>query len=177
MVSLEFVFWLFVGLGALIGMLRGWAKELLVTFSVILAIFIILVLERYVGFIQGLIIQGGPKAEFWTRTAIIILLSFFGYQTPNFKRFSDGARREKLQDSLLGIVLGGFNGYLIIGSIWAYLHRGGYPYAFASPPLAGTVIGDAALRIVSVLPPEYLTIPGIYFAIAVAFTFVVIVFV
>ena len=35
MVSLSFVFWLFVILAAIIGMLRGWAKELLVTVSVV----------------------------------------------------------------------------------------------------------------------------------------------
>lgn len=176
MVSLTFVFWLFVGLGALIGMLRGWAKEILVVFSSILAIFIILVLERYVGFVQELIQTGGPRTEFMVRAIIIIVLAFFGYQTPKMKTFA-GARREKIQDSLLGIVMGGFNGYLIIGSIWSYLHRAGYPYIFSTPPTQGTELGDAALRIIAVLPPEFLTIPGIYFAIAVAFTFIVIVFV
>jgi len=177
MVSLSFVFWLFVGLGALVGMLRGWAKELLVAFSVILAIFIILVLERYVGFVQELMKTGGPRTEFWIRMLIIVVLSFFGYQTPNIRNLAEAARREKLQDSLLGIVLGGFNGYLIVGSIWSYLDKAGYPYPFALPPLEGTQIGDQALRLIAVLPPEYLSIPGIYFAIAVAFTFVVIVFI
>jgi hypothetical protein len=47
MVGLNVVFWILVILFALIGMTRGWAKELLVTFSVILALFIIAVLEQF----------------------------------------------------------------------------------------------------------------------------------
>lgn len=178
MVSLAFVFWLFVILGAIVGGTRGWAKELLVSFSVILGIFVILVLETYVGFIQGLLQAGGPQMEFWVRSLIIFLLAFFGYQTPGaIARFQAAARREKLQDSLLGIVLGGVNGYLIIGSVWAYLHRAGYPFELISAPQPGNALGDAAINLITYLPPNWLDAPLIYFAIAVAFTFVVIVFI
>lgn len=178
MVSLAFVFWLFVVLGCVVGMTRGWAKELLVAFSVILGIFIILVLETYVGFIQTLIASGGPKTEFWVRALVILVLSFFGYQTPGaIARFQSAARREKLQDSLLGIVLGGVNGYLIVGSIWYYMHRAGYPFDLIRAPQAGDQLSEAAVQLISYLPPSWLGVPEIYFVIAVAFTFVVIVFV
>ena len=42
MISLVSAFWLFVIIFGLIGAMRGWAKELLVAFSVILAIFIVI---------------------------------------------------------------------------------------------------------------------------------------
>ena len=42
MVSLVVLFWMFVILFAIIGAMRGWAQELLVSFSVILALFIII---------------------------------------------------------------------------------------------------------------------------------------
>ena len=184
MVSISFVFWIFVVLGALIGILRGWAKELLVTFSIVLAIFIITVLETYIGFMSEFYTQGGPKTIFWTRTLIILLLAFFGYQTPNIKLFSKGAVREKLQDSLLGFVLGGVNGYLIIGSIWAYMDGAGYPFDFIISPessltqsLVSPEILESTMRLIELLPPVWLSPPGIYFAVAVAFTFVVIVFI
>ena len=48
MVSLNFFFFCFLILFAIIGAMRGWAKEMLVTFSAILALFIITVLEAYV---------------------------------------------------------------------------------------------------------------------------------
>lgn len=178
MMSLVYVFYLFVLLAAVIGAMRGWAKELLVAFSAILAIFIILVFEAYVGAYQGFVEQGGPLTRFWARTIILLLLAFFGYQTPRIKRFTTAARREKLQDSLLGAVLGGGNAYLVIGSVWAYLAQAGYHnFSGIEAPLAGTPLGDQAIRLLALMPPTYLDIPGIYFAIAIAFTFVVIVYV
>ena len=177
MVSMTFVFWMYVVLMAVIGAMRGWAKELLVMFSAILALFIITVLETYVGFVQNLLLSGGPAMEFWVRTGVILLLAFFGYQTPNITRFVEAARREKLQDSLLGLVLGAGNGYVIIGSIWAYLDRAGYIYPVFVAPTNGTPAGQAALELVTRMPPNFLQGPGIFFAIAIAFTFVVIVYV
>ena len=38
MMSIVYVFWMYVILFAVIGAMRGWAKELLVSFSVILAL-------------------------------------------------------------------------------------------------------------------------------------------
>jgi hypothetical protein len=157
--------------------MRGWAKELLVLFSGILAIFIILVLETYIGFIQNFIQSGGPPTEFWTRTVIILFLAFFGYQTPNIPRFEDAARREKLQDSMLGMFLGAANGWLVFGSIWFYLDKTNYFFDFVSGPAAGTPLGDSAIRLLNSMPPMWLDVPAIYFAVALAFTFVVIVYI
>ena len=172
MITLQFVFWLFIFLFAVIGAIRGWAKELLVTFSVMLAVFIITVLETYVGFYISFLQHGGPINEFWAHVGILFLLAFFGYQTPNIPRIAQSAVREKLQDSLLGIVLGAVNGYLIIGSLWSFLHSVNYPFDFITPP-----IDPGTLQLISYLPPMWLGVPAIYFAVAIAFTFVVIVFI
>lgn len=177
MVSFSFVFWLILFITAVIGGMRGWAKELLVTFSVILALFIIGVMETYVGFFQVFLANGGVTTAFWTRTVIILILAFFGYETPHLKQFRGGVRKEKMQDAILGIMLGALNGFLIWGSIWWYLDQALYPFAFALPPVAGTPMGDSALRLINLLPAKWLGIPGIYFAVAIAFTFIVIVFV
>jgi hypothetical protein len=178
MVSMGFVFWMFVFLAAVIGAMRGWAKELLVIFSGVLAIFIILVMETYVGFVQGLIASGGATMQFWVRTATIFLLAFFGYQTPRIKAIAGAARREQFRDALLGIGFGAINGWIIFGSIWAYLHKAGYIYTTVFiAPTPGTEMGDAALNLLRFMPPNWLDIPGIYFLVAVAFTFVVIVYV
>jgi uncharacterized membrane protein required for colicin V production len=172
MITLTFVFWMFVVLFAFIGAMRGWAKELLVIFSVILAIFIITVLYRYVPFVQVFLDQGGPSTKFWTFSVAILVLSFFGYQTPSLERFKAAARREKVQDTLFGFVLGGVNGYLIVGSIWAYLHEAGYFFEFVTPPVT-----EEALRLVLILPPFWLTTPAVYFAVAISLAFVLIVFI
>lgn len=178
MVSLTVIFWMFVILFAIIGAMRGWAKELIVTFSVVLALFIITVLESYVGLVKNTIVANGGKSLFWTRTSIVVFLVFFGYQTPNIKAIA-GARfaRERLQDILLGLLLGAINGYLAVGSLWYFLHQSGYPFDIILPPQPGTPMGDAAFRLIEILPPDWLVIPWIYFAVGLSFLFIIVVFV
>jgi uncharacterized membrane protein required for colicin V production len=176
MVSLNFVFWMYVVLFGVIGAMRGWARELLVSFAVILALTFISLIEHYVPFIRDTLPQNSP-ALFWLRTVIMVVLVFFGYQTPNIPRFAAKARSEKLQDTLLGIFLGALNGYLIAGSIWFYMNEAGYPFGSIGAPAAGTAMGDAALKLIQYLPPRVLGIPAIYFAVVLAFIFVIVVFI
>jgi uncharacterized membrane protein required for colicin V production len=171
MIDIDFVFWLFVILFAIIGGMRGWAKELLVGFSVILALFVLTVLYNYLGFVYSFL-SSDATFKFWADSIILVALSFFGYQTPNIERFKAAARREKLQDILFGLVLGAVNGYLIVGSIWYFLDKAQYFFSFVTPPQT-----DAARRLVEILPPVWLDAPAVYFAVAIAFTFVVIVFI
>lgn len=178
-VTLTVLFYIFVLLFAIIGAMRGWAKEILVTFSVILSLFLITVLETYVGIVKNTIVKAGGTPLFWMEATILILLVFFGYQTPNIRGIA-GARfaRERLQDVLLGFLLGAFNGYLVVGSLWWFMDNAGYPYPnIVMPPVAGTPMGDAALRMLNYMPPEWLVIPWIYFAVGLAFLFVIIVFI
>jgi hypothetical protein len=177
MVSLGFFFFFLVALFAVIGAMRGWAKELLVTFSVIVSVFIITVLERYIPAVYTSFAQPGTEPQFWMRTMILILLVFFGYQTPNLPKLA-GTRfaRERLEDMLLGLFLGALNGYLIIGTLWLYLHQAGYPYPYITPPDPNTELGVAAMRLLEWLPPRWMGPPVIYFAVAIAFIFVIVVF-
>ncbi len=180
MVSLVVVFWMYVILFAVIGAMRGWARELLVAFSVILALFIIAVLTRFIPFINTTL-ASIPPTLFWLRTAIVIALVFFGYQTPNIPRLSGNSRfaRERLQDILLGIFLGALNGYLIAGTIWFYLNAAGYPFPnLISAPPAGTQLADTTARMMTLMPPQLLGgSSAIYFAVALAFAFVLVVFI
>lgn len=180
MMSLAYVFYMFVVLAMIIGAMRGWAKELLVIFSAVLGLFIIMVFQTYIGIYQSIIINGTPTTEFWTRTIIMLLMAFFGYQTPRITRFQAAARREAARDMILGAVFGGLNGYLVIGSIWSFLDKVGYhnfPKVFLAPD-PSSPMGELAITLVNAMPPNYLMqAPAIYIAIAVAFTFVVIVYV
>jgi uncharacterized membrane protein required for colicin V production len=180
MISLNVLLLIFVALFAIIGAMRGWSKELLVTFSVVLAMFCLNVLENYVPFFKETFAKGTPETVFWLRTIILSSLVFFGYQTPKIPRLSESERflRHLLQDSLLGFFIGALNGYLIFGSLWYYLHIAGYPFAFVSAPDSATTAGQAALRLISALPPVWLSAsPTIYFAVAAAFILVLVVFI
>lgn len=180
MVSLVVVFWMYVILFAVIGAMRGWARELLVSFALILALFIISVLERFVPFIQA-IAASSPATMFWLRVGVVLALVFFGYQTPNIPRLSQQNRfaRERLQDILLGVFLGAFNGYLVVGTIWFYLNAAGYPFPnLIEAPPPGTALYDATQRMMALMPPDLLGgSSAIYFAVALAFAFVLVVFI
>ena len=170
MITLTAVFWMLLAVFAVIGSMRGWAKELLVTFSVVLALFIVTVFEEYVPFVSSFMQEGGPEREFATRALIVLVVSFFGYQTPNIPRLSEVLVRERFQDTLLGFFIGLLNGYFILGTVFFYMHEFGYPYDFIFPPVT-----EEALNFINYLPPAWLGIPAVYFAVAVAFIFVVVV--
>ena len=175
MVSLIVVFWMYVILFAIIGGMRGWAKELLVTFSVILALTFTTLLTNYLPFVFGLQKDNKPL-YFWLCTIILGLVVFFGYQTPNIARFAPKMTREKIQDIILGVIIGAFNGYLIAGTIWLYLDHASYPFANIISAPTGDIkqIADAMLHYMA---PKLLGIPGIYFAVVIAFIFVIVVFI
>ncbi len=174
MVSLTFMFWLLVILCGIIGAMRGWAKEILVVFSVILALFIITVLETYVPYVSGAINSASPAAHFWVRAIIVIALAFFGYQSPGFPLLAGKTRGERVQDRLLGFLLGMINGYLIFGTLWWYLNSANYPFEQIIPPKGDDV---NVMALLSNMAPARLVAPGIYIAVAVAFVFVLIVFI
>jgi uncharacterized membrane protein required for colicin V production len=175
MVSLAFVFWMYVVLFAVIGGMRGWAKELLVSFSVLLALTFSTLLTNYIPFIKDM--QRDSKVlYFWLRSIILVMLVFFGYQTPNIERFAAKMTREKIQDIILGVIIGAFNGYLIAGTIWLYMANAEYPFKnFISAPAEN--VAHAAEAMLNYMFPKLLGIPGIYFAVVIAFIFVIVVFI
>jgi uncharacterized membrane protein required for colicin V production len=178
MISLNVMLGIFIVLFAMAGAMRGWAKEMLVTFSVILAMFTLTVLESFVPFYQEAIATMTPESVFFMNGGILAALVFAGYQTPKIPRLAASERflRHLLQDTVLGIILGGINGYLVFGTLWYYLHTAGYPFEFVSAPDAMTQVGQAALRWINYLPPAWLmTTPTIYIAVAICFVFVLVV--
>jgi hypothetical protein len=200
MISILAVFWMFIILFGLIGAMRGWAKELLVIFSIVLALFLIYVLETFTAFIVpfedilGQVenlspytgfetlpapIQDELKVQFWTRGAIVGILAFFGYQTPRLAALREKARREKIQDVLLGAVLGLGSGFFIIGTLWWYMAAAHYPFGpEIMPPQPGTPLGDAALSALKYFPPVFASNQlGLFFAVVIAFMFVLVVFI
>jgi uncharacterized membrane protein required for colicin V production len=176
MMSIVYLFWMFVILFALVGWMRGWAKELLVAFSVILALALNHVLRRYIPIAQTL-----PETDvslFWVRTIILIVLVYFGYQTVvSIPHLASRAARERLQDTLFGAILGGINGYLIAGTILFYMHVADYPFPEVVSKPADPVLQQTVNQMMLYMPPQLLGEPGIYFAIILAFVFVLVVYI
>ncbi|MEA3397504.1 MAG: hypothetical protein U9R05_08585 [Chloroflexota bacterium] len=169
----------FVGLVVLfgiIGALRGWAKELLVTFAVILGRFIELVILNYMFLVSAIIknmADNDPKGWFYMRTLLFILMISFGYATTAISAALGGkARKEKLQDTLLGFFLGAINGVLIAGLLWAFLDQEGYTLWGITAPVDNAWIG-----VVQSLLNDWLVGAPLFIAVALAFAFVLVVFV
>jgi len=176
MISLSVLFWMFIVFFALIGAMRGWAKEILVTAGVIVAVFVITILESFIPFIRDSIT---PQTRFWIRIAVLAGLTFFGYQGPNIPRLVESGKfiRDRFQDVLLGLFLGAVNGYMIFGTAWYYLADADYPFDWITAPNELTEAGMQALELLEILPPQWLVTPLVYIAVAVAFVFILVVFI
>jgi len=176
-VSLTVLFGILVVLFAVIGAVRGWAKELLVTSSIILALFIIQILETHIRPYYTALVMQPPGTQFVIRAVMLGLLTFFGYQTPHIRALQPKLVRERLQDVLLGILMGALNGYLLFGSLWYFLHELNYPTALVQMPPEGTELFDQITNVIAFLPPKILPIPQLYFAVGIVFVFIIVVFV
>ena len=182
MMSIIYLFWMYVFLFGVIGAMRGWAKELMVSFSVVTALAVNLLLEKYISLVKNLVDPLAPTAEalsaqFWIRTLILIALVYFGYQTVSISRFASKAMRERLQDSMFGAVLGGFNGYLVAGSVLFYNHVANYPYSHIVSRATDPVIIQAIDAMMKYMPPRFLGEPGIYFAVIIILIFIIVVYI
>ena len=176
MMSIVYLFWMYVVLFALVGWMCGWAKELLVSFSVILALALNHVIRRYIPIARDL--AETDVSLFWVRTIVLLVLVYFGYQTViSIPHLASRGRSERLQDTLFGAFLGGINGYLVAGSILYYMHVADYPFQEVISKPAEPNLVQSVSQMMLYMPPQLLGEPGIYFAIILAFVFVLVVYI
>jgi uncharacterized membrane protein required for colicin V production len=176
MMSIIYVFWMYVVLFAIIGWMRGWAKELLVAFSVILALALNHVIRRYIPLAANL-----PETDptlFYVRVIVLFVLVYFGYQTViSIPHLAAKGRTEKLQDTLFGAFLGALNGYLVAGSVLYYIHIADYAVQKVITKPTDPELLARVNQMMLYMPPQLLGEPGIYFAIILAFVFVLVVYI
>jgi hypothetical protein len=172
MMSLSTVFWMLLIILGIIGGSRGWAREILVLFSLILAMCITALIQQFLPGVEAMLRTQSPQFQFYARASLFMLLAFFGYEGPAISSaLGAKGKREKLQDILLGACLGMVNGYLLIGALWYYMHDAGYPIPGIIPPSDPEV-----LNYINVLPPKLVGVPLIYFITVASFVFVLVVF-
>jgi hypothetical protein len=172
MMSLSTVFWMLLIITGIIGGSRGWAREILVLFSLILAMCITSLIQQFLPQVEAMLRATTPAFQFYARATLFMLLAFFGYEGPAISSALAGkGKREKLQDILLGFCLGALNGYLLIGTLWFYLADTNYPVTGIIPP-----VDPAVLNYLNVMPPRLVGVPLIYFITVASFVFVLVVF-
>jgi uncharacterized membrane protein required for colicin V production len=174
MVPLDTFLWAFVLFFGLIGALRGWSKEMLVLFSVVVALAMRLIFSKYVPIVRDLF-DRPPVQQFYMYTGLLVLMTVAGYAGPVVSgRLASASARETLQDILLGFIIGAINGYLIMGSIWYFLDAAGYGIWGVAQPAPNTIAATLAAQY---LPPLWLTDAVLLTVFSFASVFVIIVLV
>lgn len=164
MISLNVVLYIFVALFGTIGAIRGMRKELAVVLSGFLAL--IIIQELLPRFFESM---SGTNALI-LNLVIIFICGVLGYQTPAIHRFSESGRFERTApiDTVMGFLVGTFNGYLLIGSAWFFIAKAGYPFNWITAPDAATESGKQAINLLQFMLPDRLNGPWMYVAIVVA---------
>lgn len=176
MVQLSTLLFMFIGVFAIVGAMRGWTKEIVSTAGIILALFATWQFDGII--LQPLVRGASPDQIFFLYAGILVLVALFAYQTPaaiDLIRARDEAsrsRRAGCQERLLGLIIGGVNGYLLMGSVWYYLDRTGYPfppYMYAPAPGTQSALLVESLPLVFLVQGQLLTI-----LVVVLFFFVIV---
>lgn len=175
MIALVMVFLIFLILFGFIGASRGWAKEVLVIASVILALAAVTLLEDLLKLDQ---LVKSATVWYWIRTLILFGLVLFGYQSPKVSRISRATeKRGVIGDWLFGFLMGMISGYFVIGTAWYFSEAANYPVIgdFIRPPAAN--FAEATERVLAILPPTWLDTPlAVFVAVVVIFIFVIVYF-
>lgn len=140
MISLETLFWLMVAFFALIGALRGWTREVIATSGLVLSLFALNQFGPFLISLLGVTVDlamPDPEAlrrrQYYILVAVHLFITFFSYQGPALAgtRLAERLRvRDRFQDKVTGAIVGAVNGYLLVGTLWAFLEYqigpGGY---------------------------------------------------
>jgi hypothetical protein len=145
MVEIQELFVILILVMGIIGMVRGFLKELGVTLVLIATLF---ALDRLIPIINGFINGGGfgvlglgPVPETQSTDNILFLLfgammvgaTYIAYQGETLAY--EGSNPRGIVGALLGFLIGAVNGYLLFGTIWWLMNFYQYPFGMVTTPL------------------------------------------
>lgn len=126
MVQLYSLMWILAALFGVMGLIRGWSREVIATAGIVLGMF---GLFQFDAILRGTVLLSFPTDQvFFIQVLIFIVIVFFAYRNRMF--IPEGRTSELgIQNSLLGGLVGCFNGYLIGGTLWYFMDINEYPLA------------------------------------------------
>lgn len=149
MIELYSMTWITAIFFAVIGMIRGWSKELVSLAGIILAMF---ALFQFDSLLRGVFLASVPHDQaFFVQIGLFAVVVYFAYQTraPGAIRGDRGPRRNRFQDAALGAMMGALNGYLLWGAVWYFLDINDYPL---SPLVIAPAPGSISDRNLGTIP-------------------------
>jgi uncharacterized membrane protein required for colicin V production len=150
----EITFLVLLAIWAVIGVVRGFHRELGVTTMLLIGLFVLEVLnERYQTVVENAlnVMTGQPDigaARAWIYVIVLLVLAFISYQGQSL------AFPGNKSNTFFSVGTGFLNGYLLWGSIWYYLQQAGWPGLPITPPF--TQVYQAMVRL---LPPAVFSWP------------------
>jgi len=118
MVNADVFFVFYIVVFGFIGMSRGWVREMIVTFSMVFALFIyqipqvVTILSTLAGN------QGDPLLKFVLRFFFFGFVTFFGYLSPVVARGRlDKGSSSRVEHGLLSFMIGLLNGYIFFSML------------------------------------------------------------
>jgi uncharacterized membrane protein required for colicin V production len=174
---IEIVFFSIGVMVALIGLARGYAQELGSTLIILVAIFILTFFQEQFDGVFGTLgeqvlgLQQEASRQLLLSTVYSLIFGvivFGGYagRTLNFT----GKPAPPPQGTILTIVMGILNGYLIAGTLWYYQHA--YDYPLGQLVTFNNELTSTAQSLVPYLPPALFENP-VYWIVPVALLLIV----
>ncbi len=122
MINADIVFIVFVIMFGAIGAIRGWVREVLVTFSMIFALFVVNQFGKELGTLAG---TAGPEWKWFWKAFPFVLISFFGYLGGVVTKAKGGDGKRDVAQSMLSIVIGLFNGFILFSTLAYFAYQAG----------------------------------------------------
>jgi hypothetical protein len=131
MIELYSMMWVIATFASVIGFLRGWNKEVVVTAGAVLGMFM---LFQFDSLLRGVLLNSLARDQvFFIQAGLFMLIVYGAYQTrmAGVGERGRAARGQEsgMQSGLLGGIVGFLNGYLIMGTLWYFLDINEYPLA------------------------------------------------
>jgi uncharacterized membrane protein required for colicin V production len=127
MIGLVTTLWIMIGFFAIVDMQRGWTRAVIALSGLVLALFAIDQFAPFLFSFLGMYDETFTE-EIWRRqifmlATIFLTIVFFSYAGPAFagKLSARLKARDNIQDKLLGLLVGGVNGYLTVGTLISFL--------------------------------------------------------
>ena len=145
MVQIQELFVILIVVMGIVGMVRGFLRELGVTLVLIATLF---ALDRLIPILNGFVDGGGfgflgmgPLAESVSSNNILFLIfaammigaTYIAYQGETLAY--EGSNPRGIVGGLLGFLIGAVNGYLLFGTLWWLMNFYQYPFDLVATPL------------------------------------------
>jgi len=148
----------------LIGMARGFLKELGVTMVMMFMLFFLSQFEPFLNTGINRVLAAGTRyvalqnhdlLKCWFFISVIIATAFVSYEGETLA--FGGQLMAGPQRIILGALTGALNGYLIVGTIWFYMDKFGYPITWLG--FSADKLSSLAKGILPFLPIPFLGQP------------------